>query len=141
LNKIDEAGYLEMIAKYQNRSLKTLLNAKTLKRMMDAQVIQENNFAAISMVETLRKGIFSETYATKNVDVYRRNLQKYFISGMKNLMNDAAIKNTDISSIVRGELTTLKYQLNSASKRAVNKITKYHYKDAVVMIEAIIEPK
>jgi hypothetical protein len=141
LNKIDEAGYLEMIAKYQNRSLKTLLNAKTLKRMMDAQVIQENNFAAIDMVETLRKGIFSETYATKNVDVYRRNLQKSFISGIKNLMNDAAIKNTDISSIVRGELTTLKYQLNSASKRAVNKITKYHYKDAVVMIEAIIEPK
>ena len=141
LNKIDEAGYLEMIAKYQNRSLRTLLNAKTLKRMMDAQVIQENNFAAIDMVATLRKGIFSETYTTKNVDIYRRNLQKSFIAAMKRLMNDTSIKNTDISSIVRGELTTLKYQLNSASKRAINKITKYHYKDAVVMIKAVIDPK
>ena len=141
LNKIDEAGYLEMIAKYQNRSLRTLLNAKTLKRMMDAQVIQENNFAAIDMVAALRKGIFSETYTTKNVDIYRRNLQKSFIAAMKRLMNDTSIKNTDISSIVRGELTTLKYQLNSASKRAINKITKYHYKDAVVMIKAVIDPK
>ena len=141
LNKIDEAGYLEMVAKYQNRSLRTLLNAKTLKRMMDAQVIQENNFAAIDMVATLRKGIFSETYTTKNVDIYRRNLQKSFIAAMKRLMNDTSIKNTDISSIVRGELTTLKYQLNSASKRAINKITKYHYKDAVVMIKAVIDPK
>jgi hypothetical protein len=141
LNKIDEAGYLEMVAKYQNRSLRTLLNAKTLKRMMDAQVIQENNFAAIDMVAALRKGIFSETYTTKNVDIYRRNLQKSFIAAMKRLMNDTSIKNTDISSIVRGELTTLKYQLNSASKRAINKITKYHYKDAVVMIKAVIDPK
>ena len=141
LNKIDEDGYLEMVAKYQNRSLRTLLNAKTLKRMMDAQVIQENNFAAIDMVATLRKGIFSETYTTKNVDIYRRNLQKSFIAAMKRLMNDTSIKNTDISSIVRGELTTLKYQLNSASKRAINKITKYHYKDAVVMIKAVIDPK
>jgi len=56
-------------------------------------------------------------------------------------MDDTSIKNTDISSIVRGELTTLKYQLNSASKRAINKITKYHYKDAVVMIKAVIDPK
>jgi hypothetical protein len=141
LNKIEETGYLKMIAKYQNRSLNTLLNTKTLNRMINAQVIQENNFAAIDMVSALRKGIFSETYATKNVDVYRRNLQKSFINSMKSLMNDTAIENTDISSIVRGELTTLKYLLNSASKRAINKITKYHYKDAVVMIENITDPK
>jgi len=141
LNKIEETGYLKMIAKYQNRSLKTLLNTKTLERMINAQVIQENNFTAIDMVSALRKGIFSETYVTKNVDVYRRNLQKSFISRMKSLMNDTSIENTDISSIIRGELKTLKHLLNSASKRAINKITKYHYKDAVVMIETIIDPK
>jgi hypothetical protein len=141
LNKIEETGYLKMIAKYQNRSLKTLLNTKTLERMINAQVIQENNFTAIAMVSALRKGIFSETYVPKNVDVYRRNLQKSFISRMKSLMNDTSIKNTDISSIVRGELTTLKQLLDSASKRAINKITKYHYKDAIVMIGTIIDPK
>jgi hypothetical protein len=140
LNKINEAGYLEIMAKYQNRSLRTLLNVKTLKRMIDAQVIQENNFAVIDLIETLRKSLFSEVYTGKNVDVSRRNLQKYFISRMESLMKNAAIKNTDISSIVRGELIALKYQLNSASKTAVNKITKYHYKDAIVMIEAIIDP-
>jgi hypothetical protein len=141
LNKIEETGYLKIIAKYQNRSLKTLLSTKTLERMINTQVIQDNNFAAIDMVSALRKGIFSETYHAKNVDIYRRNLQKYFISRMKSLMNDTSIKNTDIPSIIRGELTTLKYLLNSASKKAINKITKYHYKDAVVMIETIIDPK
>ncbi len=141
LNKIDEAGYTDKMANYQNRFLRTLLNSRTLKRLMDAEVIQENNYAAVDMISDLRKGIFSEASATKNVDIYRRNLQKSFISNMEGLMNDKAIKNSDISSIVRGELTTLKYQLNSASKRAVNKITKYHYKDAVVMINDILDPK
>jgi hypothetical protein len=60
---------------------------------------------------------------------------------MANLMEEASLKNTDISSIVRVELTSLKQQLNSASKRAVNKITTYHYKDAVIMIDSILNPK
>ncbi|AUC84992.1 zinc-dependent metalloprotease [Polaribacter sp. ALD11] len=141
LNKIDEAGYTENMAKYQNRLLSTLLNTRTLKRMMDAEVIQENNYAAVDMISDLRRGLFSEITTTKNVAVYRRNLQKSFINTLNRLMKDPSIKNTDISSIVRGELTTLKYQLNSASKRAVNKITKYHYKDAIVMINAILDPK
>ena len=141
LNKINEAGYTESMSRYQNRFLRTLLNARTLKRMIDAEIIQDNNYAAVDMIGDLRKGVFSEATTTKNVDVYRRNLQKSFISNLNSLMNDSSVKNTDISSIVRGELTTLKYQLNSASKRAVNKITKYHYKDVVVMINNILDPK
>ena len=141
LNKIDEAGYTALMAKYQNRFLRTLLNTKTLKRMIDAAVIQENDYAPAVMIGDLSSGIFSETKATKNVQLFRRNLQKSFISNMADLMKDAATKNTDIPSIVRGELTALKQQLNAAHKRGVNKITKYHYKDAVVMIDTILTPK
>jgi hypothetical protein len=141
LNKIDEAGYSDIMQKYQNRFLNTLLNAKTLKRMIDATIIQDDNYTAIAMIGDLSSGLFSETKTTKNVGLHRRNLQKSFIQTMANLMEEASVKNTDISSIVRGELTSLKQQLNSASKRAVNKITTYHYKDAVVMIETILDPK
>ena len=141
LNKIDEVGYSEMMTKYQNRFLKKLLNTKTLKSLIDAEVIQENNYAAIDMVADLRRGIFSETRIIKNVDLHRRNLQKSFINRMMSLMKDASIENTDIPSIIRGELTTLKYLLNSASKRAINKITKYHYKDSVILISNILDPK
>jgi hypothetical protein len=141
LNKIDEAGYADIMTKYQNRFLRTLLNTKTLKRMIDAAIIQEDNYTTVAMISDLSSGIFSETKTTRNVDLYRRNLQKSFISRTANLMKDASTKNTDISSILRGELTTLKYRLNLASKRTVNKITKYHYKDVVVMINNILDPK
>ena len=141
LNKIDEAGYISKFGSYQNRYLRSILSTRTLNRMIDAEVILNNNYTVVDMISDLRKGIFSETNSTKNVTVYRRNLQKYFIDRMKSLMEDKSLQNTDISSIVRGELTTLKYQLNVASKRAVNKITKYHYKDAFVIVNNILDPK
>ena len=93
------------------------------------------------MVGDLRRGIFYEIRSIKNVDLHRRNLQKSFINRLSGLMKDVSIQNTDIPSIIRGELTILKYQLNAASKKTVNKITKYHYKDCVILINNILDPK
>lgn len=141
LNKIDETGYTEKLGRYQDRNLATLLNYRTLERMIEAEVIQDNFYPASDMISDLRKGIFSEARSTKNVDLQRRKLQKSFIKRLGSLMSDKSAKSTDISSIVRGELTTLKYQLNTASKRAINKISKYHYKDLIVNINNILDPK
>ncbi|PQJ69588.1 zinc-dependent metalloprotease [Polaribacter butkevichii] len=141
LNKIEETGYTDKLGRYQERTLGTLLNYRTLNRMIDAEVIQKEFYAASDMVKDLRKGIFSETNSTKNVDLQRRNLQKVFIARMENLINDETTKNNDISSIVRGELEVLKYQVNIASKRAINTISKYHYKDCYAKINDILNPK
>lgn len=141
LNKIDETGYTEKLGRYQDRNLATLLNYRTLERMIEAEVIQDNFYPASDMISDLRIGIFSEARSTKNVDLQRRKLQKSFIKRLGSLMSDKSAKSTDISSIVRGELTTLKYQLNTASKRAINKISKYHYKDLIVNINNILDPK
>ncbi|WP_341221834.1 zinc-dependent metalloprotease [Polaribacter atrinae] len=141
LNKIEETGYTDKLGRYQERYVGSLLNYSTLNRMIEAEVIQKEFYAASDMVKDLRKGIFSETTTTKNVDLHRRNLQKAFIERMHVLMNDKDAKNTDISAIVRGELEALKYQVNIASKRAINTISKYHYKDCYAKINDILNPK
>ncbi|QOD62514.1 zinc-dependent metalloprotease [Polaribacter haliotis] len=141
LNKINETGYTERMLGYQNRSLRTLLNSRTLNRMINAEIIDANTYAASDMVRDLRRGVFSETNTTKNVSIFRRNLQKSFISVLGSLLNNKSTNNYDISSIARGELESLKYQLNVASKRGVNRITKYHYKDALAMVNDILDPK
>ncbi|OAD44500.1 zinc-dependent metalloprotease [Polaribacter atrinae] len=141
LNKIEETGYTDKLGRYQERYVGSLLNYSTLNRMIEAEVIQKEFYAASDMVKDLRKGIFSETTTTKNVDLHRRNLQKAFIERMHVLMNDKDAKNTDISAIIRGELEALKYQVNIASKRAINTISKYHYKDCYAKINDILNPK
>ena len=51
------------------------------------------------------------------------------------------IKNSDINSIIRGELVVLKSQLITSNTNAINTITKYHYKDCISRIDAILKAK
>ena len=141
LENISPSGYTERMSRIQNRHLNTLLNARTLQRMINAEVTQKEFYAPTDMVRDLRRGIFSEANATRNVDVFRRNLQKSFIERMRTLMGANNVQNSDLFSIIRGELTTLKSVLRTASSRPVNRITKYHYRDCIARIENILDPK
>ncbi|WP_299012366.1 zinc-dependent metalloprotease [uncultured Polaribacter sp.] len=141
LNKIDETDYTDKLGRFQKRILGSILNTRTLKRLIESEVITPNNYEAVNMISDLRKSVFSELKTTKNVDLYKRNLQKYFTSRMASLMNDSTAKSTDISSIIRGELNVLKSQLNTASKRRINTITKYHYQDIIKGINNTLDPK
>ena len=141
LANINENGYTERILGLQNRQLYTLLNPNKLEMMIDAEVIDAKNYSALDMIRDLRTGIFSETNYTKNVDVFRRNLQKSMISRMGMLLNSKDTQNSDISSIIRGELQALNFQLTVAKNRGVNRITKYHYRDCLANVKAILDPK
>ncbi|MCH3885751.1 zinc-dependent metalloprotease [Tenacibaculum aquimarinum] len=141
LANTNHTGYVERMGRYQNRHLSSLLNEARLERMINSEVTSYDFYAASEMVKDIRKGIFSEANSTQNVTVYRRNLQKSLIDRLGVLLNSKNAKNSDISSIARGELTALKYQVTTASKRAVNSITKYHYKDCLAKINSILDPK
>jgi hypothetical protein len=141
LLNISPSGYAERMSRIQNRHLNTILSSGTLQRLVNAEVTQDDFYSATEMVRDLRRGIFSETNATRNVDVFRRNLQKSFIERMRTLMNADGAQNSDLFSIIRGELNVLKGQLRTASNRPVNRITKYHYRDCIARIDEILDPK
>ncbi|MDT7833335.1 zinc-dependent metalloprotease [Flavobacteriaceae bacterium S356] len=141
LKNINHTGYAQRMLRLQNRQLYSLLSGGRLERMMNAETTETNYYSAVDMVRDLRRGIFSETAGQRNVDVFRRNLQKSFIERMGTLMTTRGAQNSDLVSIVRGELNVLKSQLRTASNRAVNRITKYHYRDGVARIDAILDPK
>ncbi len=141
LSNIDESGYTGRILRLQNRQLYRLLEPERLERMIDAEIIQDNFYAASDMIRDLRTGIFSETNYLKNVDVFRRNLQKSFIDRLANLFNSKEIKNSDINAIIRGELKMINFQLTIAKDRRINRMTKYHYLDCMAKIKEILDPK
>lgn len=141
LANIDESGYTERMLRLQNRQLYGLLNASKLQMMTDAEIIEPTTYTAIDMIRDLRMGIFSEANYTRNVDVFRRNLQKSLINRMGTLLNAKEAQNSDITSIVRGELQALNFQLTIAKNRNINRITKYHYKDCLAEIKKILDPK
>ena len=141
LANINESGYTNRMLRLQGRQLATLLSTSRLERMIDASIIDNNTYEAYDMIRDLRQGIFSEANYTRNVDVFRRNLQKSLIDRMATVMNSKGAKHADINSIIRGELEALNFQLTIAKNRKVNRMTKYHYRDCLAKIKAILDPK
>ena len=151
LQNIDYAGYTARLGRLQSRYLNSLLSFDRLGRLIDHETLNANNYSALAMMQDLRKGIWSETNLTTNVDVYRRNLQRAYVDRMAYLMSEDMnpqssamyfnVSQSDIRALVRGELNTLKRQVATAGVRAVNTVTKYHYRDIVKRIEDILDPQ
>jgi hypothetical protein len=141
LANFKESGYTDLMLRLQNRQLYSLLNVNRLKRMIDAEVTQDDFYAISDMIRDLRTGLFYEANYLKNVDLFRRNLQKSFIDRLATLFNNKETKNSDINSIIRGELAMMNFQLTIAKGRRINRITKYHYRDCLAKIKEILYPK
>ena len=141
LKNIDEAGYTKRMLSLQTRHLNSLLNTSKLERMIDIEVLHPETYSILSMMRDLRTGIFLEANYTRNVDVFRRNLQKAYIERLETLLNSKETKHADINSIIRGELQALDFQLTIAKGRNVNRMTRYHYRDCLAQIKQILNPK
>jgi hypothetical protein len=106
------------------------------------------------MMSELRRGIWSEIYSGGAIDTYRRNLQKGHIDRLAYLMTadspsyggyrkSTAVNTSqsDIRSVVRGELVTLRAQLRNGLANAANTMSRYHIQDAIARINDILDPK
>ncbi len=152
---------LTIIGNIQDGTLNRLLGANTLNKMIQAEnVIGNNAYKMTELFSDLKKGIWSELSARKPIDVYRRNLQKSYISILSNLLNPAAITITiggggggfaaqapvntdksDIKSVVRAHLVSLKNEVNSAAAGTTDLMSKYHLQDISKRIEEALDPK
>lgn len=146
LQNIDHTGYFEALRGRQARVVSSLLSVDRLGRLIDAETMDTEYYSALSMLEDLRTNIWNETSNSENVGIYRRNLQRTYLDEMAQLMTtddsrDFNVVTSDVRPLVRGELETLKRQLNTAKNRRVDTVTKYHYEDAIARIELLLEPK
>ena len=151
LRNIDFAGYTDRIRRLQTRHLNNLMNFERLGRLIDHKAMNSRNYSALDMMKDIRLGLWIETRSSSNVSVYRRNLQRAYVDRMEYLMTEDIdarrsnqyfnVNQSDIRSIVRGELNTLKRILTSAVNAGVNTDTKYHYRDCIERINTILEPK
>jgi hypothetical protein len=95
----------------------------------------------------LKKISFSELKSNATIDIYRRNLQKAFVSKLIDAISldknatanfngrKILITDTDLPSIARGQLIELKNQLKTASVTATDRLSKFHIQDLIARIE------
>jgi hypothetical protein len=150
---------VSVIGGLQDMSLNILLSTNTLNKLSQGEVALGNNaYKMTDLFSDLKKGIWAEVSSKKPIDIYRRNLQKSYISILDNILNPAiaapsgggggfgiVITNntdkSDIKSLVRAHLSFLKNEVTAAAAVSVDPMTKYHLQDISKRIEKALDPK
>lgn len=159
LSKTEYSGTVERIRGVQVRTLNNVLSLGKMARLIEHETAMGNKaYTLTQMMSELRRGVWSEIYNGRAIDTYRRNLQKGHIDRLEYLMSaDSQRKlpeyggyqkstavttsQSDIRSVVRGELVTLRAQLRNGLSAAANTMSRYHIQDAIARINQILDPK
>ncbi len=152
---------LEVISKLQAPTLSRLLSTSTLTKLIAAETTDGANAYKISdLFSDLNGAILTELKSGTAIDVYRRNLQKAYIEKLIAIAKPAPIPSatnalllarggasglsaaqTDVMSVVKGQLRELQGSIKSASNTQSDSLTKYHLQDLADRIEAALSNK
>ncbi|MCK0122789.1 zinc-dependent metalloprotease [Gelidibacter sp. F2691] len=157
-NKIEFDGSLERIRGMQINTLDNILDFGRMQRMIENETTNSKEaYGLLTMMQDLRKGIFSELNSGKAIDAYRRNLQRGYIDRMNYLMTkdqtpvpsqfrrfvsrtNVDVNQSDIRAIARAELKSLESAIRSGLSRTGDTMSKIHLRDALERIDAILNP-
>jgi hypothetical protein len=152
---------LEMINKVQSPTLNRLVSNTTLAKLISAEAADGNAAYKITDFFTdMENAVFTELKSNKEIDLYRRNLQKAYVEKMIGLIKPAdktpttltmtlqrtssgsalSAMQSDVASVVKGELRALNTSIKSAANQASG-VSKYHLEDLADRIEQALNPK
>ena len=158
LSRIEHAGAVERIRQRQVGVVNNLLQPDRMGRLIEARArYGESAYGLAEMMTDLRNGVWTELAGGSAIDPYRRNLQRGYLERMEWLMTEEPeprtggffgppqpavvdVSQSDIRPFVRGELTALRSQIQSALGRRLDTETRYHLDDALVRIDHILDP-
>ena len=155
INSISTIGGL------QDGVLNRLLATRNLSKLIDAEAVKGNSAYTITeLFADLKKGIWSELPSRSKIDVYRRNLQKSYVSVLDGLLNPPksgggsgivimvlggsstlSAEKSDVHSVVRAHLTSLRNEARTAAAATADPMSKYHLQDIVTRIDNALNPK
>ncbi|SFF31584.1 protein of unknown function [Flavobacterium xueshanense] len=161
LSKINPESGVEAIKGMQDATLTSLLAGDRMVRLLETSTVSKDNYSVDELITDLNKGIFSELKSNSSIDMYRRNIQKLHVDKMIGLLKpgNAEVRSvpvgvtygfntrrvnlaqTDLPSIARGQLNSLKNDLKMSSARMSDRISKYHVLDLISRIGEALDPK
>jgi hypothetical protein len=159
-NKTGASG-LAIISNRQESILNRLINTNTLHKLFEMESQMGNEaYKATEFMNELKAGIFNELPRRAPVDIYRRNLQKIYVEKLIGLLpstSSAPItttfsfmiqsgpvlmsKNSDLLSLAKGNLRSLRSEINAALPAIPDSMTKMHLLDLSDRITQALEPK
>ena len=161
LSKINPDSGVEAIKGMQDATLSSLLAGDRMVRLIETSALNKNNYTVDELVSDLKNGIFAELKGSTPIDVFRRNIQKIYVDKMIELLKPGTatvravpvgvtygfttrkvnLAQTDLPSVARGQLNSLKNEMKLASAKTTDKMSKYHLQDLIARIGEALDPK
>ncbi len=149
----------DRITGLQDNVLASLLTTQRLQRIISSANRDKNAYKIDEFISDLKKGIWSELTSKKTIDNYRRNLQKSFIDRMIALSKGSTqsstggimlmislgpvqdTKKSDIVSVAKATLRSLRQEINSALPGFADNMSRYHLIDLRERIDEAFDKK
>lgn len=149
---------ITVIGVQQDNVLGRLLSSRTMTKLLDAEAANGNQaYSVVELLNDLKKGIWSELSSRKSIDIYRRNLQKSYVNTLNSMINpppaqSASIgglvftmsngtEKSDVKSIVRAHLTSLRGEISRAIPLIADPLSRYHLQDVLSRIDKALNPR
>ncbi|MDT8340364.1 MAG: zinc-dependent metalloprotease [Longimicrobiales bacterium] len=140
LNRFMGSGVPDLVRGRQVFALNGLLNVARMKRLVEQETFHGSAAYPLGeMLDDVRAGVWSELAAGRATDAYRRNLQRAWLARMETLMEDEDALASDVAPFARGQLRTLRGELERGVSRVNHRATRLHYQDVMARIDAVLE--
>ncbi|WP_295120465.1 zinc-dependent metalloprotease [uncultured Chitinophaga sp.] len=152
------ANATTLVLSRQEQVLARLLSSNTLNKMVNAQAnYGAKAYPVDEYLNDLKRGIFKEVAAGQPIEVFRRNLQKSYVTAMINIVKpqetapnpmvmamggaaSASPMKSDVYSVSRAHLVALRNELRAGAGNA-DALSRYHVQDLVERINNTLDPK
>ena len=148
----------DRISALQDQYLGSLLGTARMQRLVSSTNRDATAYRLDEFMDDLKKGIWSELPTRKPIDVYRRNLQKSYVERVGAIVSPPSApgggggiiisfgpaidpKKSDILSIAKGNLRSLKAEIAAAIPLYTDKMSKLHLQDLNERIDRILNPR
>jgi len=133
-----------LVTELQAKTLSALLSPELMVNLINAQAfLKDNAYTVTDLLQDLKRGIFTELSSGRAIDVYRRNLQKKYVTAICGMLDKVppAIKDNDGSSFIKAHAKELAAAIKSASLQYRDAVTKAHLADLYDRLMLTLKPK
>lgn len=140
---------ITLIGRVQNATIDRLISTRVIDNLLQAEAkLGTKAYRVTDLFNDLNKGIWGELTSKKATDIYKRNLQKNYVSDLIALLSPppAALRDrvpdptkSDVSSVARGQLILLQSKIKAAIPGTSDNLSKFHLQDLDARIKSALE--
>lgn len=159
LNKIQPGQGVENVRALQEPVINSMFSEDRIQRLLETASRFPNSYGVLEFFKDMQSGVWSDLSGSKEITMYRRNLQKIYVERLISMITTPAgpsnaisvfgttipartdPKKNDILSLVRGHLKSLRPLIIAGASRRSSNLTKMHLDDLADRIERALNPK